>query len=112
VKKVKSDNRTLIIDEKQFELEYRIKDVRIIDDLAVVIYDFDENAPRHKQFQNCQAFDNNGDLIWIAEHPTNTSSDFYVEFMKGRENKLWNFGCFICELNFKNGKLINSDFTK
>jgi len=112
LKKVKSDNRTLFIDGKQFELEHRIKDVRIIDSLAVVIFDFDENAPRHRQFQNCKAFDSNGELIWTAEHPTNMTADSYVEFMKGRGNKLWNFGCFICELDFKNGKLKNAVFTK
>ena len=112
LKKVKSDNRTLFIDGKQFELEHRIKDVRIIDSLAVVIYDFDENVPRHRQFQNCKAFDSNGELIWTAEHPTNMTADSYVEFMKGRGNKLWNFGCFICELDFKNGKLKNAVFTK
>lgn len=112
LKKVKSNKRTLFIDEKEFELEHRIKDVRIIDNLAVVIYDFDENAPRHRQFQNCKAFNNNGELIWTAEHPTNMTADSYVEFMKGRGNKLWNFGGFICELDFKNGTLKNAVFTK
>ena len=112
MKKVKSQNRTLFIDGNQFELEHRIKHVRIIGDLAVVIYDFDENAPRHRQFKNCKAFDIIGNLIWTAEHPTNMTADSYVEFMKGHGNKLWNFGGFICELDFKNGKLKNSVFTK
>ena len=112
MKKVKSENRTLFIDGKQFELEHRIKDVRIINDLAVIIYDFDENAPRHRQFQNCKAFDINGNLIWTAEHPTNMTADLYVEFMKGRGKKLWNFGGFVCELDFKNGKIKNAEFTK
>lgn len=110
--KVKSKNRTLIIDGKQFELEHRISEVRIIENLAIVIYDFDDNAPKHRQFQNCKAFDENGELIWTAEHPTNTTADSYVEFMSGSENKIWNFGCFICELDFKNGKLKNAVFTK
>ncbi|WP_412561534.1 hypothetical protein [Winogradskyella sp. MIT101101] len=112
MKKVKFNNRTLFIDGKQFELDHRIKDVRKIDNLAVVIYDFDQNAPRDRQFRNCKAFNSNGELIWTAEHPTNITADSYVEFMKGRGNKLWNFGCFICELDFKNGKLKNAVFTK
>ncbi|SRX76268.1 hypothetical protein [Aequorivita antarctica] len=108
--KAKSNNRTLIIDGKQFELEHRINQVRIIEDLAIVIYDFDDNAPKHRQFQNCKAFDSNGELVWTAEHPTNMTSDSYVEFMK--ENRIWNFGCFICELDFRTGKLKNAIFTK
>ena len=108
--KVEFHNKILAIDRKEFELEHRIKEVRIIENLAIVVYDFDENAPTHRQFQNCKAFDENGKLVWTAEHPTNMTSDSYVEFMK--ENRIWNFGCFICELDFRNGKLKNTIFTK
>ena len=110
MKKVEFNNRILAIDAKEFELEHRIKDVRIINDLAIVIYDFDENAPTHRQFQNCKGYDVNGKIIWTAEHPTNMTSDSYVEFMEG--NRIWNFGCFICEVDFQNGKLKNATFTK
>lgn len=101
-----------MIDSQIFELDYQIRDARIIENLAVVIYRFDEMVSRNQQFNNCQAFDNNGKLIWSAEHPTNTSAVFYVEFMDSKKNKLWNFGCFICEIDFKTGKLIQADFTK
>ena len=37
------------------------------------------------------------------------TADLYVEFMKGRGNKLWNFGGFVCELDFKNGKIKNAE---
>ena len=112
MKKVESSNRILKIDGNEFELEYNIREVRIINDLAVVIYKFDENAPKHRQFKNCKAFDKNGKLIWTAEHPTNMTADSYVEFMKGNKNRIWNFGGFICELDFQNGKLKNAEFTK
>lgn len=104
-----SDNK-LNIDGKIYELEYNIQDARIIEDKAVVIYKFDKMAPKNRQFNNCQAFDSNGKLLWTAEHPTNASADSYVNFIK--ENKLWNFGCFVCALDFSTGKLLAAQFTK
>ncbi|WP_046757673.1 hypothetical protein [Kordia jejudonensis] len=112
MKKVESFDRTLKIDGKEFELEYNIKQVRIINKLAVVIYKFDENVPKHLQFKNCKAFDENGKLIWIAEHPMNTPADFYIEFNEGTENQIWNFCGFLCTLDFENGKLKKSEFNK
>ena len=110
--KIEFSNKELIIDGVKFDLAHTIRDARIIENLAVVIFKFTDEIPRHRQFNNCQAFDRNGKLIWTAEHPTNTTADFYVEFMDSKKNKLWNFGCFVCELDFKNGKLIKAVFTK
>jgi hypothetical protein len=104
-----SDNN-LDIDGTSFELEYNIEDARIIDNKVIVIYKFDELVPKHRLFNNCQAFDSNGTLLWTAEHPTNASADFYVNFIM--DNKLWNFGCFVCTCDFSTGKLLNAQFTK
>lgn len=106
------ENNKLKIDGQIFELDYQIKDARIIDNLAIVIFKFGETVPKFRQFNNCKAFDSKGNLIWTAEHPTSTTSDFYVEFMDSKSNSLWNFACFICSLDFKTGKLIKADFTK
>lgn len=112
MRNIEFENRKLKIDGQDFELDYQIKDARIIDDLAVVIFEFDDSVPKYRQFNNCCAFDSNCNLIWTAEHPTTTTSDFYVEFMDSKNNKLWSFGCFVCKLDFKTGKLLNADFTK
>ena len=105
-------NRTLSIDGNEFELDHQIRDARLINDLAVVIYAFDQTVNRHRQFRNCKAFDSDGKLMWTAEHPTNATADYYVEFMEGKDNQIWNFGCFVCELDFSNGRLKKADFTK
>jgi len=112
MKRLSFTNNILRIDDKEFEMEFFIKDARIIDNKAILIFDYNDLVPKHGQFNNCRAYNENGDLIWIAEHPTNTSADFYVEFMDSKSDKLWNFGCFICQLDFKSGKLIKSQFTK
>lgn len=106
------ENNKLTIDGQTFKLDYQIRNARIIDNLAIVIFRFDETVPKYRQFNNCKAFDNKGNLIWTAEHPTSMTSDFYVEFMDSKSNSLWNFGCFVCKLDFKSGKLKKADFTK
>jgi len=109
---IKFEDKILNIDGKELELEFTISDARIIDNLAIVIYKFDDSVPKYRQFQNCMAFDKNGELVWTAEHPTNTTADSYVEFINSNDNRIWNFGCFICEIDFSNGKLLNVKFTK
>jgi len=106
------ENRLLRIDNNEFELEFTIEDTRIIDNMAIVIFKFDELIPKYRQFRNCRAYDENGIEIWIAEHPTNVSSDFYIGFIDTKSNNLWNFSCFVCEIDFKSGKIINANFTK
>ena len=112
MRNIEFENKILKIDDKPFVLDYQIRDARIIDNLAIVIYRFDESVPKHRQFNNCQAYNDKGELIWTAEHPTNTSADFYIEFMESKPNKLWNFGCFVCDLHFNTGMLLKADFTK
>lgn len=110
MKSLKFSDNILNIDGKSLKLEFNIEDARIIDNKAIVIYKFDELVPKFRQFNNCQAFDSTGTLLWTAEHPTNGSADSYVNFMAG--NKLRNFGCFVCSLDFSTGKLKDVQFTK
>ena len=112
MKNVTFEGQTLRIDGISIRLDYNIAETRIVDDLAIVILKFDELAPKHRQFQNCIAYDKDGKQIWIAEHPTSQSADSYVNFMDGNDNRLWNFGCFVCSLDFKTGKLLDAQFTK
>ena len=110
--KVEFEDKKLKIDGKELELEFTINDARLINNLAIVIYKFDNSVPKNRQFQNCKAYDKDGMLVWTAEHPTNTTADSYVEFMNRNDNRIWNFGCFICEIDFDNGKLLSARFTK
>ncbi len=112
MKNLTFEGRRLKIDDISIHLDYNIAETRIINDLAIVILKFDELAPKHRQFQNCIALDKSGKQIWIAEHPTNQSADSYVNFMGTHDNRLWNFGCYVCSLDFNTGKLLNAEFTK
>tara|TARA_B100000780_G_C21053927_1_gene423323 strand:+ start:179 stop:508 length:330 start_codon:yes stop_codon:yes gene_type:complete len=107
---LKFRDNILEIGEENFEMEFPIRTAKIIDDLVVVIFDHSEKVPRYSQHQNCRAFDLKGNHIWTAEHPTNGNADYYIDFIE--KNKLWNFACFVCEIDFKNGKLIDAQFSK
>ena len=112
MKKLQFKDNFLIIDDYIFQLNHTIRDARLIENKAVVIFKYDDSVPRHKQFNNLQAFNQKGELIWIAEHPTTETADFYLEFISPESNKLWNFRCFNCEIDFNSGKLIKVEFTK
>lgn len=102
----------LKIDGRSIELPYNIQEARIIEDRIVVIYKYDQLVDKTGQFQNCVAFDKNGNELWVAEHPTNNGNDVYINFMGPTDNRLWNFACFNCTLDFKTGKLTDAVFTK
>ncbi len=99
----------LTIDSITYELKDDIKVAKQIGDLIIVIFEM-RNAPQGVQYQNCSAFNETGEWIWTAEHPTTLPTDYYLNFMNG--NKLWTFACYICEIDFKSGKLLNAKWTK
>ncbi|MCR9132768.1 MAG: hypothetical protein NXI08_09350 [bacterium] len=98
------------IEGQKYEMEFPIKAAKRINDLVVVIFDHSDKVPRFSQHQNCRAFDLNGNQVWTAEHPTSGNADYYIDFIE--KDKLWNFSCFVCEIDFNNGKLIDANFTK
>jgi hypothetical protein len=106
------NNSSIIIDGKRFQLSYPVNDARIVDGKAIIIFKAIDGIAKLRQFQNCHAYDNKGQLLWIAEHPTNGTSDLYLNFVDATTNRLWNFAGFVCELNFDTGKLKEVVFTK
>ncbi|MEM9834006.1 MAG: hypothetical protein AAF944_25465 [Bacteroidota bacterium] len=100
------------IDGKSFQLEYHVNDTRIVDGRAIIIFKGDNGIGGLRQFQNCHAYNDEGELLWVAEHPTNGTNDLYLNFIDEGTNRLWNFACFVCELDFSTGKLKEALFTK
>lgn len=101
---------TIHINGKSFDLGLPIKRAKMIKNLVIVIFDLDQVESSYSQIKNCKAYDKDGNLIWVADHPTNTSSDFYQDF--NENNLLWNFCGLLCQLDFSTGKILNTHFTK
>ena len=93
-------------------VDYPIADLRVVDGVIAVIYDY-MAGPKHRQFENLQGFDDKGNLLWTAQHPTNNTADAYVNFTGGSETlEAWNFACYSCRIDPRNGHLLHAQFTK
>ena len=109
--KLRFKGKTVELDEQKWDVEYPIHDARLIEETVVIIYEY-MSGPGHRQFRNLEAFDLQGKKLWTAEHPSNMTADVYVDFQKEKPLTLWNFGCYICEIDLANGKLLKAQFTK
>lgn len=88
-----------------------MRQAAVIGDRVVLIYDY-MAGPRHRQFQNLEAFSFSGERLWTAEHPTSETADAYVEFISTSPLAVWNFACYRCTIDPSSGRLIESQFTK
>ncbi len=92
-------------------MPHPILESRKIGDRILIIYDY-MDYPRYKQAQNLMAYDLDGNVLWTAEHPTNTTADCYVNFISEDPLWVWNFACYECRIDINSGKLIDKVFTK
>jgi hypothetical protein len=100
---------TVRVGSRKWNVDYPVRDARLVGDSLVVIYEYTA-GPRHRQFQNVQAFDRSGGLLWTAEHPTAEIVDAYIEIVEVAPLILWNFACYRCTLDPVTGKLLKAQF--
>lgn len=93
------------------EMPHPILDSRKIGDRILILYDY-MDYPRYKQARNLLAYDFDGNELWTAEHPTNTTADSYVSFHSTEPLWVWNFASYKCRIDTETGKLIEKVFTK
>src|SRR5262245_38489414 len=80
-------------------------------DRVLVLYDY-MAGPRHRQFQNLEAFNLDGVRLWTAEHPTSTTADAYVTIKCVSPLRVSSFAGYDCKLDVESGRLLESTFTK
>ena len=101
------------IGKRSWKAEFPIRDAVMLGDKVILLYDPDSSeAIRFRQFQNLVAYSVHGEKLWTGEHPTNETAAVYINFMSSNPLRVWNFACFVCEINPTNGKLIQAQFTK
>ena len=101
------------IGKSSWKVEFPIRDAVVLGDKVILLYDPDSpEAIRFRQFKNLVAYNVHGEKLWTAEHPTNETAAVYVNLMSSNPLRVWNFGCFVCEIDPANGKLIKAEFTK
>jgi hypothetical protein len=101
------------IGKNSWKVEFPIRDAVVLGDKVILLYDPDSpEAIRFRQFKNLVAYNVHGEKLWTAEHPTNETAAVYVNLMSSNPLRVWNFGCFVCDIDPSNGKLIKAEFTK
>jgi len=107
---------TIEINEKQFDLPYSILDAEEMGEFVYVIYDYME-FNKNSVANNLVCINQLGEVVWVAENPTNQSNDAYTNFMriklKGSEYiAVNNFVGVSCLIECSTGKCLKTEFTK
>ena len=104
--------KSLFVDGKALELEHPVADAFELGNRIIVL--FDPEAPRNGSgtFQNLFALRANGNRDWIAELPTNESSDVYVGVASKTPLLANSWSCYMCEIEPTTGRIKARVFTK
>ncbi|SHG81979.1 hypothetical protein SAMN02745129_0820 [Ferrimonas marina] len=81
-------------------------------DIVLKLYNW-MDYPRGRPARNVEAFDSNGELIWVIEDIGGGDTDCYTH-ISSTNGKLhvFNFMCYDCIIDEKSGKVLSKTFTK
>src|SRR5688572_1971950 len=96
---------------RTWRVPYPIAQAVLAGERVLVLYDY-MAGPRHRQFQNLEAFTLEGVRLWTAEHPTSTTADAYVSINSVSPLRASSFASYDCTLDVESGRLLESVFTK
>ncbi len=108
---IQFNGKEITVAGQTWTVAYPVADAKIVDGRVVLIYGR-SSGPSWRQFQNLHACDLDGNALWTAEHPTNTTADFYVQFIEGDQLSVLNFASYVCQIEPETGKLKQAIFTK
>jgi hypothetical protein len=94
-----------------WRVPYPVAQAVLVGDRVLVLYDY-MAGPRHRQFQNLEAFTLDGVRLWTAEHPTSTTADAYVSITSVSPLRVSSIASYDCTLDEQSGRLLQSEFTK
>ena len=106
------DEKTLVIDGHEHELEYPVTDAVEVHDRVIVLYDPDSFSSKVGQFNNLIAISLSGALLWVAELPTTTTGDRYYRFVAGENLEAFSVFSYICEIDLGTGRIASREFVK
>jgi hypothetical protein len=94
-----------------WRVPFPISQAVVAGERVLILYDY-MAGPRHRQFQNLEAFTLDGVRLWTAEHPTSTTVDSYVSITSVSPLRVSSFAGYDCALNIESGRLLDTVFTK
>jgi hypothetical protein len=96
---------------RTWRVPYPVAQAVLAGEQVLILYD-PMAGPRHRQFQNLEAFTLDGVRLWTAEHPTSTAADVYVSITSVSPLRAGSFAGYDCTLDVESGRLLQAAFTK
>jgi len=109
---LKYADKNLYINNRLVTLDYPIKEAFTLSDKIIVLSDPDSNLGKDGQFKNLICLDKRGNIVWVAEMPTDKNSDVYYKISKRNPLTVYSFCSFECEIDIKNGTIKRKIFFK
>lgn len=111
MKELEIETYSVMVGGKWWKFTAKISQAILLNDRVLIIFDYME-YPQGCSARNLVAYDKNQNELWVAENPSSSPVDAYVNFVSSKPLKVWNFACYICTLDPQTGKLLDSQFTK
>lgn len=106
------ERNTLQIDGNLVTLDYDIEEAFAIDGGIIVLFDPDANLGKEGQFRNLLCLREDGRVRWVAELPTEKSTDVYYKVAKHNPLIAYSFCSYECEIDIATGRIRSKSFTK
>jgi hypothetical protein len=93
-------------------VEFPVRDVRLVGDKIIVLYDPGAGLGHCGQFRNLIALNLKSERVWVAQHPTNQSNDCYYKIVTTEPLTVYSTASFACEIDLATGRLKRTEFFK
>ena len=110
--RISFENNVLHIDSNSFSLDHNIEEAFAIEDRIIVLFDPDANMGNEGQFRNLLCLQADGKVRWVAELPTEKSTDVYYKVAKRNPLIVYSFCSYECEIDIATGRIRTKAFTK
>ena len=104
-------DQTLHLDQSVLELDYPIQDIRVFENIVVVLFRPD-SFKGSGQFRNLVAYDLSGSRRWTAELPTNLGMDAYYQIVQNDGLVVDSYCSYRCEVELSTGRIIEKESCK
>ena len=104
------------VDGNTWSTEKPVIDAKIKNGVVLLILDYDQ-YPDNRVACNLEGYSINGERLWVAENPTDTPNEAYVEFLADGDVldntvEVSDLAGFRCDVDINTGTLVNVVYSK
>jgi hypothetical protein len=106
------DGRTIHLESGAIFLAYPVRAAVQIDDLVLVLYDPGALKQKFGVFENLAGFSLDGSVRSVAQLPSSTTGDRYVDLTVGDQIVAYSWSGFNCVIDIRSGRIVSAEFLK